>query len=111
MNNNKSINTKLIPSSGGVNKNNGLPIQNTACVLYSNVDLKIMGIYSTYNRAEEASCDAYNKNPRTDPLTYGLRYCPDTINAKDIIGRYMNEFEDFVSDNPSHPLCKISIAS
>jgi hypothetical protein len=93
--------TILIPTNGGKNTVNGLDIKNTLVVIFDMATLKILNTCQNYTKADEISCDYYRKN--IDARTTDLDFFSDTINAKNIIGKKLSEFQHFV-DNNTHPL-------
>ena len=96
---------KLVPSDGGNNSVNGLKIQLIVCVIYNNETLEILKVAETYNKADEMATHIYNER-KIDALSDGLRFYSEELNAINIIGMKLNEFQFFVDNNPNHPLCR-----
>ena len=95
---------KLIQSDGGINPVNGLKIQRCVCVVYDNQTLKILKTTHTHNSASEMATHVYNEK-NIDALSGEVRFEHEDLNAVNIIGMKLNEFQFFVDLNPNHPLC------
>ena len=95
----------LIPSNGGYNEINGLPIQYSPIVIFNYYTLQILKITDTYSSADEISCDYWHKG--VDARVVMLKFWDDNLNSKKIIGMNLSQFEDFVNNN-NHPLLNIN---
>lgn len=91
----------LIPTHGGNNPVNGLPIQHSCCVVYDGDTLEILDTTQTSNAASEKACSLFTHN-KTNALTTDLRYHHTGLTT--LIGMKLNEFEHFVDNKPTHPL-------
>jgi hypothetical protein len=95
---------KLIPISGGNNSVNGLPIQTVTCVVYDSISLEILNTTSTCNGASEMANSQYVNN-KILAAHEVVKFFSDTLNAINIVGLYLYQFESFVEMHPHHPLC------
>lgn len=96
----------LIPTSGGNNPVNGLPIQHKVAIVFNAQTLEILEVHSGHNRAEEAANTIYVRD-KIDARADGLNFHMDEpANANGIVGMKLNQFQHFVENNENHPLCK-----
>ncbi len=102
---NQSSTKNLIPTDGGVSEVNGLKIQNTYCIAFDACTLEILAVAPTHDKASEIATGIYNAEKR-DARSDEVRFDDDSINAKNIVGRNLSEFQYFVENNPNHPLIK-----
>lgn len=93
--------TTLIPKNGGKNKINGLDIKKTTVVIFDFKTLEILDTCDQHTKADEISCDLFRKG--IDARSDALDFHREDLNAKNIIGLHLNQFQDFVENN-KHPL-------
>lgn len=91
----------LIPTNGGQNSINGLDIKHSIVVVFDFNTLEILDTCGNYTTADEMSCSLYHKG--IDARVDGLDFFHEDLNAKNIIGKKLNEFQHFVENN-KHPL-------
>jgi len=94
--------TTLIPTSGGNNPVNGLPIQRTYCVVFERSTLEILATAGTHNDAQEIANSIY-VDKKIDAIADEVRFHDDSINPINIIGMKLSQFEQFVTEHPNHP--------
>ena len=97
--------SKLIPTSGGKNEVNGLPIQTVTCVVFDSNTLEILKTINTHNAASEMANSLY-VDEKVNALHDVVKFFSDGLNALNIVGMHLNQFESFVNEYPNHPLCK-----
>lgn len=93
--------TELIPTNGGKNIVNNLDIKSQVVVVFNMDTLEILDTCENYTVADEKSCDLYHQG--IDARFDCLSFFDDTLDAKNIIGFKLSQFQDFV-DNNKHPL-------
>jgi hypothetical protein len=97
--------SKLIPTSGGNNKVNGLPIQTFVCVVFDSTTLEILKTTDTHNAASEMVNNLY-VDKKIIALQDVVMFFSEELNAINIVGMFLYQFQSFVNEYPNHPLCK-----
>lgn len=82
----------LIPRNNGYSTINGLPISTKVCIVYNPLNLEILDVAETHNKAEEISHQLYHSQ-NLNALTEMVEYHDDKIKPFDLIGLSLDNFE------------------
>ena len=93
--------TTLTPTTGGKSSINGLDIKQSIVVVFDFNTLEILDTCENYTTADEKACDLYRN--KIDARTDLLCFFDDSLNAKNIIGLILSQFQHFTENN-KHPL-------
>ena len=99
-------NANIIPSNGGKNPVNELPIRTTLVILFDYKTLEIISLFHNYTTADEMGAFLYRKG--IDARSDSLHFHDETLTPEKLIGMSLTQFQDFRENNPKHPLIKNS---
>lgn len=80
-------------------------MQLVTCVVFDNQTLEILRTAGTHNDADAIANSLYVDN-KIDALTDVVKFFSEELNAINIVGMHLNQFQSFVEMHPDHPLCQ-----